>query len=138
LKDGKSIKFKLHDDRESNFEAEEFMLGKTIGPNNRMVNVHAHLKDETQNVLFTPGMYVEAEIRADQNLSLSLPSEALIEVSGEHFVLALIEKRNEEMVFAKKEVTPGATVNGLTEILNASEFKESEEFLVKGAFNLIM
>src|SRR5690554_576193 len=138
LKKGQAIRFRLPDSRDSSFEAEVFIIGKTIGSDNRMVNVHAHLKDETRNVLFTAGMYVEAEIYADQNLSLSLPSEAVIEVSGEHFVLALIEKRNEEMVFAKKEVIPGATVNGLTEILNASEFKESEEFLVKGAFNLIM
>src|SRR5690554_262264 len=138
LKEGQSIQFRLPDDRESSFKAEVFMIGKTVGPDNRMVNVHAHLKDETQNVLFTPGMYVEAEIYAVQNQSWSLPSEAVIEVSGEHFVLALIEKRNEEMVFAKKEVVPGTTADGLTEILNASEFKESEEFLVKGAFDLIM
>src|SRR5690606_7693430 len=87
LKEGQSIRFRLPDDRESSFKAEVFMIGKTVGPDNRMVNVHAHLKDETQNVLFTPGMYVEAEIYADQNLSLSLPSEAVIEVSGEYFVL---------------------------------------------------
>src|SRR5690606_8901867 len=48
LKEGQSIRFRLPDDRQTSFEAEVFMIGKTIEPDNRMVNVHAHLKDEKQ------------------------------------------------------------------------------------------
>src|SRR5690554_209872 len=138
LKEGQSIRFRLPDDRKASFEAEVFMIGKAIEADNRMINVHAHLKDETQNGLFTPGMYVEAEIQSSDKQSMALPSEAVIEVANQYFVLVLVERREGEMVFAKKEVKPGDTANALVEITNASEFKESDEILVKGAFNLIM
>jgi cobalt-zinc-cadmium efflux system membrane fusion protein len=137
LKEGQSIRFRLPDDREANFEAEVFMIGRAIETDTRMVNVHAHLKDEKQNTSFTPGMYVEAEIYSSSESSMALPSEAVIEVEGAHFVLVKKEEAEGKMVFEKVEVNPGASAHGMTEITNAGDFPPAAEFLTKGAFNLI-
>ena len=137
LKEGQSIHFRLPDDREASYEAEVFMIGRAIEPATRMVNVHAHLKDEKQNTNFTPGMYVEAEIFSSSDSSLALPSEAVIEGDGAHFVLIKIEEADEKLVFEKVKVIPGATAQGMTEIINADDFSPTTEFLIKGAFNLI-
>ena len=137
LQEGQSIRFRLPDDQEASFEAEVFMIGRTIETDTRMINVHAHLKDEKQNARFTPGMYVEAEIYSSSESSMALPSEAVIEVEGLHFVLVKKEEAEGKMVFEKVTVQPGRTAQGMTEITNADDFPESTEFLIKGAFNLI-
>lgn len=137
LKEGQPIRFRLPDDRGASFEAEVFMIGRAIENDTRMVNVHAHLKDEKQNAIFTPGMYVEAEIYSNRDSSMALPAEAVIEVDGVHFVLIKKEEAEGKMVFEKTEVTPGASTEGMTEIVNAEDFPPSSVFLVKGAFNLI-
>ena len=137
LKEGQSIRFRLPDDRQVNFEAEVFMIGKTIGTENRRINVHAHLKDKSQSVEFTPGMYVEAEIYFSRDTAMALPSEAIIEVEGTHVVLVKKEEAEAGMVFEKAAVKPGMTSQEMTEILNADDFSTSTEFLIKGAFNMI-
>lgn len=137
LKEGQLIRFRLPDDQTADFEAEVFMIGRAIEPDTRMINVHAHLKDERQNARFTPGMYVEAEIFGERDTSLALPSEAIIEVEGIHSVLVKKQESEGKMVFGKAEVKPGRTAQGMTEITNAEDFPESTEFLTKGAFNLI-
>src|SRR5690606_6566944 len=137
LKEGQSIRFRLPDDRQTSFEAEVFMIGKTIEPDNRMVNVHAHLKDEKQGAQFAPGMYVEAEIYSEAEASMALASEAIIEVDGTYFVLIKKEETGAHLRFEKATVVPGMTSGGLTEVLNAEDFPPSTQFLVKGAFNLL-
>lgn len=137
LKKGQSISFWLPDSREVSYNAEVHMVGRSIEADNRMINVHAHLKDENQNEQFTPGMYVEAAIHSTNGTSKALPDEAVIEVAGKYFVLVKVADSSGEMIFERKEVVPGTTVEGLTEILNAEDFGETDEFLIKGAFNLI-
>lgn len=137
LREGQTIQFRLPDSRESIFEAEVFMIGKTIEAQNRMVNVHAHLKDESQNNWFTPGMYVEAQLFSEDEAALALPSEAIVEVEGTYYVLVKKEETENGYVFDKAEVQLGQSKQGLTAISNFDDFPSSTEFLVKGAFNLI-
>src|SRR5690606_5649041 len=137
LREGQTIQFRLLDSRESIFEAEVFMIGKTIEAQNRMVNVHAHLKDESQNNWFTPGMYVEAELFSEDEAAMALPSEAIVEVEGTYYVLVKKEETENGYVFDKAEVQLGQSKQGLTAISNFDDFPSSTEFLVKGAFNLI-
>lgn len=137
LRKGQLIRFRLPDDRNASFEAEVFMIGKAIDAANRMIHVHARLKDQQQNDLFVPGMYVEAEIYSSKVRSLALPSEALVEAGDGFYVLVKKEARGENMVFEQVAVTAGATDQGMTEIINAEDFAANTEFLIKGAFNLI-
>lgn len=137
LRKGQSVRFWLPDEPNASFEAEVFMVGKAIDAANRMVNVHARLKDEQQKDLLVPGMYVEAEIYSSKVQSLALPSEALVEAAGGHYVLVKKGEADGRMIFEKVAVTPGATDQGMTEIINAEDFAAITEFLIKGAFNLI-
>lgn len=137
IKEGQPIRFRLPNDPEMVYEATVFMIGRAIQEQGRIIKVHAQLKDEKQTARFTPGMYVEAEIFSSNGLSPALPADAVVELSGQYFVLAKKESGNDGLVFERKEVNPGATADGLTEILNAGDFGENDEFLTKGAFNLI-
>jgi hypothetical protein len=46
-------------------------------------------------------------------------------------------KKDNEYVLEQKEVAIGNSFNGYTEIKNTTDFTESDQFLTKGAFNLI-
>lgn len=137
IKKGQSISFRFPDSGDVSYHAEVFMVGRSIEADSRMINVHAHFIDENHNEQFTPGMYVEAAIHSTNETSKALPDEAVIEVAGKYFVLVKVDDRSGEIIFERKEVLPGTTVEGLTEILNGENFGEADEFLVKGAFNLI-
>lgn len=137
LKKGQTIRFRFPDSREKSYEAEVFLIGKNIEIDRRTINVHAHLKDENQNGMLIPGMYVEAELFSSNHLSKSLPSDAVIEVSDGFFVLVKKEVTGDKMIFERREVKVGKTSNERVEILNADDFKPTDEFLTRGAFNLI-
>lgn len=137
LEKGQPIRFRLPDSPGQLYEAEVFLIGKTIDVEKRMLNVHAHFKDESQGGRFFPGMYVEAEIYSSHGISKALPAEAVVEGSGRHFVLVKKAEKPDEMVFEKKAVNIGASANGWTEILSAMDFEPDAVFLTKGAFNMI-
>jgi len=138
LKEGQKILFRLPDKKNVNYEAEVFLIGQSIHAENRMVNVHAHLKDESQNQGFVPGMYVEADIFVSEgSTAKALPVDAVVESSGQHFVLLKRGEEDGEMVFVKKDIKTGASSANRIEVLNPEDFLPSDEFLVKGAYSLI-
>ena len=138
LREGQSILFRLPDERNVSYEAEVFLVGQSIHTDNRMVHVHAHLKDDSQNVRFVPGMYVEADIFISESpMTKALPVDAVVDVSGKHFALLKKGVEDGEMIFEKKEVKAGAESAGMVEVLNSEDFLPSDEFLVRGAYSLI-
>lgn len=138
LKKGQRILFRLPDKRNVNYEAKVFLIGQAIDAENRMVNVHAHLEDESQNDLFVPGMYVEADIFVSEgSTAKALPAEAVVESSGQRFVLLKKGVEDGDMVFVKREILTGASSANKIEVLNPEDFLPSDEFLVKGAYSLI-
>lgn len=134
---GQRIQFKIQDDESATYEASVHMINKNVDVEKRTINIHGHLKDEKSTNKFIPGMYLEADIYATSDSTLSLPEEALVEVEEKYYVLAKINSSSNPYSFDKKEVKVGKSNNGFVEILNSSDFDEETEFLVKGAFNLI-
>ena len=86
--------------------------------------------------LFTPGMYVEAEIQTSQKESYALPSEALIELEGKYYALVKVPT-GKKYTFKRIELKVGETTDNYTQILSDPELLKSNEFVVEGAFNLI-
>ena len=134
---GQLINFKLQEGNTKEYKASIHLVNKIVDLESRTIDIHGHLLDEKLNSKFNPGMYVEADILTTSNSSNSLPQEALVEIDSKYYVLVLSNSTNEGFTFVKKEVETGSTNNGFVEILNADEFKNNSEFLIKGAFNLI-
>jgi len=57
----------------------------------------------------------------------------LVNIEDHFFAL---QKQNDTL-FKKVKIKVGASSDGHTQILNLSDFNETTEFLVKGAFDLI-
>lgn len=134
---GQTIHFKIQEDTTQEYDATVHLVNKTIDPENRTIGIHGHLVDENISHRFTPGMYVEATIYTTSESKAALPQDAVVELEGKYYVLVLDSLSNNEYLFLQKEVNTGVTTNGFIEILNAKDFKNNPDFLIKGAFNLI-
>lgn len=134
---GQQIKFKIQDNDDKQYDANVYLINKSIDPEKRTVTVHGHLADEKNIALFTPGMYVEAEIYTSSTFGMALPEEAVVNIEDKYYVLIKKNSTNDSFELDKMEVQIGRTTEGHVEILNHADFAQDVEILVKGAFNLI-
>lgn len=137
VKVGQPIHFKLQQDEQEQYQASVHLLNKSVDLDHRTIGIHGHLLDRKKTDQLAPGMYVEAEIETSSEMKPSLPQEAVVDIDGKYFVLVFSDISHGDYSFEEKLVQIGATDNGYTEILNSEDFDESNQFLVKGAFNLI-
>ncbi|TYC17800.1 efflux RND transporter periplasmic adaptor subunit [Bizionia gelidisalsuginis] len=133
VKKGQQINVRLQNDLVSTYKGIVHLVNKSINAKNRTVDVHGDLVNKEEVKLFAPGMYIEAEILTTSAEYAALPSEAVANIDNDFFVLVKKGNTNYKRVLVKI----GATNNGFTQILNASDFKPNTEFLTNGAFNLI-
>lgn len=137
VKVGLPIVFSMHSANDKVYRAKVYLINKMIDPDKRTANIHAHLDDESISYLFTPGMFVEAEILTATTSAPALPQEAVVNVEGANYVLLKKTGRTGEWVFEKRSVRVGNTHEGFIQILSATDFKPEDEFLVKEAFSLV-
>ena len=134
VKKGQKILFKIPEAAKSNFNAEVYLVGTSIDSDKRTIKVHGHLEHE-ENTNFLPGMFVDAMIMTDTVQTWALPDEAVIESEGNHYVLKLINKQD-GYTFERIPVAQGNSYDGYSEIIS-DQLTESDEFLIKGVFDLI-
>ena len=134
---GQAIKFRVQNNDRTEYSASVHLINKVIDEEKRSIGIHGHLEDERLSSRLNPGMYVEADIYTDSESKPSLPNDALVELDGKYYVLALLNQGNEGYTFERKEVQPGLSNNMYTEILNHQDFSDKTQFLTQGAFNLI-
>lgn len=135
---GQQVVFKLQNSPSKEYNAEIELISKTIDAEKRTIGIHAKIKEDKKDFVFSPGMYVEAKILSNVNNKIAIPKNALVEVEGQYFVLVLDSKTNEGYSFIKKEVQAGLSDNSFVEILNQKDFSKDDQFLINGAFNLIL
>jgi len=138
VKVDQKVRFKHQNDPSKTFIATVNLINKAIDHENRSVLVHCHLDSEEDELLFIPGMYVEAEILTATQTLMALPEAAVVAIKNDSFVLVKSSTQNEGVSFERRKVEVGMTKDGYTAILNSQDFNSNAEFLVNGAFNLIM
>ena len=137
VKIGQPIHFRIQEDQSQQYEALVYLVNKTVDAEKRTIGILGHLSDAKLTNRFSPGIYVQADIYTTSDSRTSLPQEALVEVDDRYYVLVLESSSDAGLTFIKKEVKTGVSNDDNIEILNAHDFNENTEFLVKGAFNLI-
>jgi cobalt-zinc-cadmium efflux system membrane fusion protein len=134
IKKGQHIVFKIPEASDETFQAEVHLVGTTID-NNRTIKVHGHPLDDSNR--FLTGMFVNADIIVDEKTTKVLSESTLVENENEFYVLVLDEANDTNYFFNQVKVNVGNTVNGVTEVLENTNIKETDKLLVNGAFNLI-
>lgn len=135
IKKGQPIWFKIPEASDETYMAEVHLIGTSIGEN-RTIKVHGHLHDEEQNNFLT-GMFIDAEIITDSKTDMALPETALVEIDGSNYLLRLQNSENGNYEFEQIQVEIGSTVDGFTALKNTEILNPSDQFLTKGAFNLL-
>lgn len=138
IKVDQKVTFKRQNDPSKTFTATVSLINKAIDNESRSVLVHCHLDNEEDELLFIPGMYVEAEILTSNQSQMALPEAAIVEIESNYFVLVKTGSENGASTFEKRMVKVGMTESGFTAILNPHDFTLNTEFLTSGVFNLIM
>jgi len=129
------IKFKIPEASSEEYAAEVYLISTSI-EENRTVKVHGHLKDLNKHNFLT-GMFVNATIIISDNVTMSIPSEAIVSKEGASYILLLESKKGDVYNFKPVKVEVGAAHEGYTAIKNANDFAADSRFLTKGAFTLM-
>lgn len=132
VKEGQKIRFRLPENSTSWYDAEVYLIGKSIDEKNRTVKVHGHLDNEKQD--FLVGMFVEAEIITKREQRLALPISALIEEDNSYFVLLLNNQLDGKYQFEKRTVQVGFKNENFVEIIDSIGLLKEKQILVKGVF----
>jgi cobalt-zinc-cadmium efflux system membrane fusion protein len=134
IKLGQKIVFTVPEASKETFNAEVYLVGKSLEGNGRTVNVHAHLEEEMKQKLLT-GMFVEANVIIDSKKGLAVPSEAVTKEDNKSFVLLLANKNN-GYSFKKVLVQTGEKSDKFVEIFPNKTINASSKILIKGVFEV--
>ena len=137
VKKGQKIQFTIPESSDQKYEGEVHLIGNSLNQEGRTVTVHGHIEHEKATPNFAVGMFIEAQIETGSAEGFALPNEAVVKLGNTHYVLQLKEQQNGSYLFDRVEVKPGNTQDGMTQILNAEDFKNDAQFLTEGAFDLI-
>ncbi|GFZ79547.1 hemolysin D [Aquaticitalea lipolytica] len=133
VKEGQPINVRLQNDMTNVYKGKVHLVNKAINIQDRTVDIHGDLVNESEAKLFAPGMYIEGEILTTTTEYPALPVEAVANIDNDYFVLV----KENDTTYKRVLVKIGATNNGFIQIVNADDFDVNTEFLTKGAYNLI-
>lgn len=111
---------------------EIILIGRDLSSNGT-TEVHCHFENFDKKLI--PGTYMNAEIKVKNKQAMTLPNDAIVRFEGKQFVFVQQKNRNE---FEMVEVKLGDSENGFTEIINQKNNLESESFVTKGAYSILM
>ena len=136
VQQGQDIHVVIPEAESDTIPAEVHLVGTSIDEKKRTVKVHGHFKNEKDRH-FATGMFVDAQIIVSKEQAKALPTQSIVSLDDMNYVLQLKKQNDSAYFFVRREVMLGDSFNGATVIENIGEFKESDLFLVKGAFSLI-
>lgn len=136
---GQKIKFSLPNKSGIEQTAIVYQVGKTIG-DDKTVKVYASVNNNDKNLL--PGMYVNAMIETNNNVTTALPDEAVLTFDDKNYIFTHFERKKEGnkyvTLFLMVEVKKGVSYNGFTEVILPKDFDISKsKVVIKGAYNLL-
>lgn len=136
LKNGQKIKFTVPQVGSEEFEANVSQIGKSVGGNDRVINVYASLDIDTKQKLLT-GMFVEAQLVADSRNALSVPFDAVTTEEGNNFLLVLESEKEGIYAFRKTLVKTGERNGDWIEVIPDNKLNSDTKILTKGVYDMM-
>lgn len=129
LQKGQNVKLQFVD-MHTSASAKIYLIGREISPE-RTVKVHCHFDKLPADI--TPGSYLKAEIRAEDQNQFTLPEEAVVQQNGRDVVF--IEKEGN---FLSVEIDILMTQDGRVAITSKQlALLKRSSIVVKGAYELL-
>lgn len=134
VKKGQKINYKIPEATDSTYEAEVYLIGRAL-EENRTIKVHAHF-EESDEVNFLPGMFVDAFITTRKSSQLAVPEEAIIDVENQEYILLLDKESSSSYFFRPQKIKSGESFNQFKAIISENGAAENSVYLSKGAFEI--
>ena len=133
---GQKIKFSIPQIGAQEFEAQVSQIGKSVGGNDRVINVYASLENETKKNLLT-GMFVEAQLITGTRKAFSVPFDAITTEEGNHFLLVFESEKEGVYTFRKTLVEIGERNDDWIEVIPCENCNTETRILIKGVYDVI-
>ncbi len=142
LRKGQKVHFTVSNQPGKEYTARVFAIGREFEPNTRSVHIHARIKESTAGLI--PGMYISGHLHADENLTRTLPNDALVAEGAKSYVFikddTVIENSHENenlMAFRMVEVITGQKDDGFTEVHLLDSLPENTRIVMNTAYYLL-
>lgn len=154
LKNNQLIHFTLTNNPGKEYDAQIYSLGSSFEGESKAVTVHAKVQGDKTGLI--DGMTITAAISLETETKPAVPSEAIVNASGQDYIFMLTQEHAEEehstgkdsiehnnkedahkekgMTFEKIAVAKGTTDIGYTEITLLKPMPKDAKIVVKGAF----
>ncbi|MCF6365911.1 MAG: efflux RND transporter periplasmic adaptor subunit [Bacteroidales bacterium] len=133
IKTGQGIIFFMPDNENLKYEGKIKAIGKSVNNETKTVTCYAETDTETSENL-AENMFMNVDVISSEFKKYALPENAIVYSETETYILKLEEKDADNYYFAKKNIKPGQTYNGFTEVMLNDT---AAIFLEKGAYNLL-
>ncbi len=137
VKEGQHIDFYFPERSRETYVGDVHLVGTQIDEVKRTTMVHGHF-EKSDSLNFTVGMFIEAAITTGVVKRMSLPETAVVSRNENTFILKLVEMENSNYSFDLVPVEVLETHNGRTAIKAKDSLNTTDEYLVKGAYGLIV
>ena len=136
---GQHIRFSSPNEPEKFYSAMVYQAGRALN-DDKTAMVYARIDKPDPSLL--AGIYVNAEIETSSQVSLAVPSEALVQFYEKSYIFAYKGQRveNGKIIhdFIAVEVTKGVTSHGFSEILLPSGIDlQKTRLVIKGAYAIL-
>lgn len=135
IREGQKIYFRVQNEDKTR-EAKVHLINRNLDNDSRTLSVHAHIDELSAEGLLV-GAYVESEIVVGSDTLMALPQTAVVQLEEEYFVLKAAEFLDKSADFEQIKVNVGKAQSGMVPILDDTQFSENDQFLIKGAYDLI-
>ena len=130
LQIGQSVMAYTNQQPEKKYPCRIILMGKEIGAD-RSIEIHCHFNQHNLSLL--PGTFMNAEIEVKNKAATVLPDDALVRFNNKQFVFV----QTDSLQFVMKEVQPGITENGYTQIINGVDMLK-DKIVTRGSYTLLM
>jgi len=134
IKVGQSIRFALANSNEYNRVAKVFLIGKSTGTEGT-VPVHCHIENADASLI--PGMYAKALISVTEDLVTAVPSDAIVNDAGDDYLFIQLKNDENGYTFKMIPIKRGIEEDNYTEVILPSQFDQSSQLVLKGAYALL-
>ncbi len=133
VKVGQKISYSLPALGEKLYQGEVSIIGKEFDPKTKTIRVHGHLEGERP--IFLKDLFINGKIWLDNTTTPALPEEAILKDDAGYFIyVGAPDAKEEEYIFEKVYVIPGATSEGYTAVKLLDTIPEGKQIVTKGAY----
>ena len=130
LQIGQSVMAYTNQQPEKKYPCRIILMGKEIAAD-RSIEIHCHFNQHNLSLL--PGTFMNAEIEVKNKEATVLPDDALVRFNNQQYVFV----QTDSLQFVMKEVQPGISDNGYTQIINGVEMLK-DKIVTRGSYTLLM